>query len=313
MRLVAAAVLSCLLVAAGLGPATASNNHDGESGGNSGRHNRLVDDGESPVSTVPVSGAKILTKGKGAKDGISVSLPGTPISPQEVDKQGVPKELIHGDDSPIASTTLTDASVTAYATDYGSQSIINITGKSAPHEFRFNLDLPDGASTELNSDGSVRIVDQTGKAIGLVQVPWAYDSNGVKVSTSFALIGAELVQRVSHDTRVAYPVKADPSIQWIPWPVLALWGAEIKAFSSISVALAAGGAWAGCTFSRLSGVFAKIVNQICTLVGIAGVKGVVDAVASVWGPSSINNGTCYGVPLYNPRGWLSVMPAWDCW
>jgi len=312
-RVVLATTLSACLLAAGLGPAVADGHRGGSRAIEHTRSNPLRGDAKSPIATVPVAGTEIVTTDEQSQDSISVSLPGTPALPDDVDLSGVPAGLFHGEDAPLVSTALPGASVTAYATEYGSQSIISIEGEAAPHEYRFDLDLPSGASAEVNADGSVRIVDATGKPLGLVQVPWAYDANGAKVPTSFSLSGSELVQTIAHDASTAYPVKADPSIQWIPWPVLAVWGAEIKAFSSISVALGAGGAWAGCTFTRLSGALSKIVSQICTVVGIAGVKGVVDAVASVWGPSYINSNTCYGVPLYNPRGGLATMPARDCW
>lgn len=313
-RVVLATTVSACLLAAGLGPAVAADDRsDGSPAIEYTQTSPLSGDAEPPIATVPIAGAEILTTDESSQDSISVSLPGTPALPEDVDLSGVPAGLFHGDDAPLVSTALPDASVTAYATEYGSQSIISIEGEAAPHEYRFDLDLPSGASAEVNADGSVRIVDVDGQPLGLVQVPWAYDANGAKVPTSFSLAGSQLIQTISHDASTAYPVKADPSIQWIPWPVLAVWGAEIKAFSSISVALAAGGSWAGCTFSRLSGALSKIVNQICTVVGIAGVKGVVDAVASVWGPSYINSNTCYGVPLYNPRGGLATMPARDCW
>jgi hypothetical protein len=303
----------CLL-AASFDPAMAANEQgDGSPAIKYTQPNLLIGDAEPTIATVPIAGTEVLMTDEASHDSISVSLPGTPTLPNDVDLGGVPSELFHGEDDPLVSTALPGASVTAYATEYGSQSIISVEGEAAPHEYRFDLDLPAGSSAELNADGSVGIVDISGQPLGLVQVPWAYDANGTKVPTSFSLEGSELIQTIAHDASTAFPVKADPSIQWIPWPVLAVWGAEIKAFSSISVAIAAGGSWAGCTFSRLSGALSKIVNQICTVVGIAGVKGVVDAVASVWGPSYINSGTCYGVPLYNPRGSLATMPAQDCW
>ncbi|MFJ4262687.1 hypothetical protein ACIPYU_09595 [Paenarthrobacter nicotinovorans] len=312
-RVVLATTLSACLLAAGLGPAIADDHKSGSQAIEHTRANPQSGDAKSHIATVPVAGSKIVTTDEQSQDSISVSLPGTPVRPDRVNLGGVPAGLFHGEDTPLVSTAMTAASVTAYATEYGSQSIISVEGEAAPHEYRFDLNLPSGASAKVNPDGSVLIADASGKPLGLVQVPWAYDANGAKVPTSFSLVGSELVQTIAHDSSTAFPVKADPSIQWIPWPVLAVWGAEIKAFSSISVALAAGGAWAGCTFTRLSGAWAKIVSQICTVVGIAGVKGVVDAVASVWGPSYINSSTCYGVPLYNPRGGLAIMPARDCW
>lgn len=302
-----AGALAVSLLAVGIAPASASEARSGDS------LTRPTADGlEIPKTKISPKGNEILTTAGNAESSVSLALPGEVTTPSPSDLTAVPAGLFHGND-PLLKTDLTEASVTAYATAYGSQSIISVEGSSAPREYRFDLGLPEGSVATVSEDGSVRITDDGGQPLGLVHAPWAYDANGVKVPTSFSLVGSDLVQTIAHDTTTAYPVKADPSIQWIPMPVLAVWGSEIRVFNTIQVALAAGGAWAGCTFSRLSGVLAKIVSQICTVVGVAGVAGVVNTVASVWGNSGVNGATCYGVPLYNPRGALTVMPARDCY
>lgn len=255
--------------------------------------------------------ATILTGPAGAED-LSVLVPGTIIAPQQADTHHVPSGLFKGEGDPLLKTALPESTITSYATEKGTQSLISITGEEAPQEYRFAMDLPEGVSTSISANGSIAITAASGETLGQVDAPWAYDANGVAVPTKFSLDGSVLVQTVQHTSSTVYPVVADPSIQWVPWPVLAVSGIEIKMFSSIAVAIGAGGAWAGCTFSKVSGVAAKIVSQICTVVGVGGVAGVVNYVSNTYSNSSVQPLGCYGVYITNPGWGLRSMPARDC-
>ena len=267
---------------------------------------RVIDKAE-----VAEDSTTIRTGPVGAED-FSVVVPGTIVAPQGADLKHVPSGLFKGEGDPLLKTALPESSITSYATERGTQSLISIVGEQAPKQYRFSLDLPEGFSTKSSADGSISITTSTGETLGNVEKPWAYDATGAAVPTKFSIEGSTLVQTVEHTSSTVYPVVADPSIQWVPWPVLAVSGIEIKMFSSIAVAIGAGGAWAGCTFSKVSGVAAKIVSQICTVVGVGGVAGVVNYVSNTYSNSSVQPLGCYGVYITNPGWGLRSMPARDC-
>lgn len=176
----------------------------------------------------------------------------------------------------------------------------------------FTMEVPVGLTASIQPDGSINLVDENQISYTFVAAPWAVDANGQHLPTHYQVEGDMLVQHVD-TTDATFPVAADPSLQWVPLPHLALWGFQIKQFQVIATALATGGAWTGCTFSKLTGVPGKILNQICTVLGVSGAIGVVNIVKNVWSNNStVNNSTCYGIPLYNPGSSLRIMPARDC-
>ncbi|MGF1431682.1 hypothetical protein [Kitasatospora sp. LaBMicrA B282] len=95
-------------------------------------------------------------------------------------------------------------------TDGGVRSLITIHDADAAHEYRFDLGLPDGASTQQLDDGSVLVLDQDGQALGMFDAPWAKDANGAPVATSYRVEGGALIQTIAFDQNTAFPVVADP-------------------------------------------------------------------------------------------------------
>jgi hypothetical protein len=212
----------------------------------------------------------------------------------------------------IATVSAKDVENSVVATSEKAQSMMTVLheGQSSAE---FALTVPAGYKAQLASDGGIELRASGSRVIiPLIEAPWALDANGKKLPTSYALNGSQITQHVN-TAGATFPVVADPSLQWVPYPVIAVWGAEIKVFNTISVALASGGAWVGCNFSKVTGVAAKIVNQICTVVGIGGLAGVVQAVRDTWGSSKLNSTTCYGITVFNPKASLRVMPARDCY
>ncbi len=84
---------------------------------------------------------------------------------------------------------------------------------SEPTQYEYSLSLPEGASLEAISDGSVAVVGSDGIVIGLFAAPWAKDATGAAVPTHYEIEGTALTQVVQHGS-AAYPVVADPF--WIP-------------------------------------------------------------------------------------------------
>jgi hypothetical protein len=91
-----------------------------------------------------------------------------------------------------------------------------IGGPQAPTEFRFDLTLADGATAELQPDGSLIIqgstsVDGTREPIVRIAAPWAVDARQNRLPVHFTVEGHVIVLHVAH-TGAAYPVVADPEL-----------------------------------------------------------------------------------------------------
>lgn len=57
------------------------------------------------------------------------------------------------------------------ATDEGARALITIKDASAPSEYRFPVDLPEGATLQQTGDGSILAVGADGELIGLFDTP----------------------------------------------------------------------------------------------------------------------------------------------
>lgn len=113
--------------------------------------------------------------------------------------------------------------------DGGFQAMVVIKDSSAPDTYAYPLDLPDGASAELQDDGSIDIVSTEGELIGRFNAPWAKDALGRPVPTFYTLEDGAIVQHVDLSQVSAFPVVADPD-GWIGWArcgtAIALFAAE---------------------------------------------------------------------------------------
>ena len=82
------------------------------------------------------------------------------------------------------------------------------------HQLRFDVSLPDGATLELDDDGSIDVVDADGFTIGAFKAPWAHAADGTVVETSYTVEGRTIVQSVATADEALYPVVADPEFVW---------------------------------------------------------------------------------------------------
>ena len=82
------------------------------------------------------------------------------------------------------------------------------------HQLRFDVSLPDGATLELDYDGSIDVVDADGFTIGAFKAPWAHAADGTVVETSYTVEGRTIVQSVATADEALYPVVADPEFVW---------------------------------------------------------------------------------------------------
>lgn len=200
------------------------------------------------LATVPGT-TKIIDKDSQAGD-FSLELPGTETSTQAISPSDIPATLFEGKGAALVNTELQDAAISTFATAAGSQSIIKIDSHSAATDYRFALEMPQGATARVLQDGSVDITGSDGASLGSVRTPWAYDANGATVSTSFAIDGNTLVQTIQHTPDTAFPVVADPSTAW-GWT---LCGASIGA-------LVAGNLLIASKITKLGGV-AKVIIKL---------------------------------------------------
>jgi len=89
-----------------------------------------------------------------------------------------------------------------------------IDSREAPQNYDYKLNMPDGR-IELLPNGGAIVLDRDGKPISFVDPAWAKDANGKPVRTWYTTNGTTLTQHVAHNqTRVAYPIVADPWFRW---------------------------------------------------------------------------------------------------
>ncbi|MGW8949950.1 hypothetical protein [Streptomyces sp. NPDC055709] len=163
--------------------------------------------GHVTVSTPPDSSGRVVTT---AADGstFQLGLPGTAKVPGVKAGAGT---VVY----PNAAKA-TDFAVQP-TSDGGARTLITLKDSSAPRDYRFDLDLPEGASLAADGNGGYMITKQsaTGAVVlGAVESPWAKDAKGRPVSTEYQLDGHTLVQTVTPGADAAYPIVADPKVSY---------------------------------------------------------------------------------------------------
>ncbi len=158
--------------------------------------------------------AKTVTNVDSQAGTLTIAVPGELTDARPVDVSTVPAGLFKGSGEPLMSTRLHDASVSTYATETGSHSLITIESPAAAQDYRFPLEIPSGATASVTPDGAVTIKNEHNEVLGGFRVPWAFDANGNPVTTSYTIDGTDLVQTIGHGPGTAYPVVADPNDFW---------------------------------------------------------------------------------------------------
>ena len=122
-----------------------------------------------------------------------------------------------GQESGFRSTrSARDYSFETKKLDNGMQTLIHIANSEAPTEYRFPLRIPDGAKVIPFTKGSADSVGifLNGDLLATIATPWAHDANGTPLETSLTVENGTLVQIVEHDPSSAFPIIADPQIDW---------------------------------------------------------------------------------------------------
>jgi len=87
-----------------------------------------------------------------------------------------------------------------------------IDSASAPSNYEYDFDLPEGSTFQLQPSGDVVALSDKGDFEFAIAAPWAKDADGNAVPTRYEVSGNELSQVVEHNESSAYPIVADPTI-----------------------------------------------------------------------------------------------------
>ena len=243
---------------------------------------------------------------------VRITVPGKKSETRPAQLKGVPIGHFIGEGAPLLTTALSGATTTTYSTPHGSQTLITVESDKALRDYRFPLALAAGSTAKVEADGSVLIRDAAGRVTSTFVSPWAFDADGKPVPTTFRIEDNTLVQHIDFNSSNAFPLTADPSIQWVPWPVLALTGAELQVLAGLSAAVFVGGTWVGCTFSKLTGWTATVVNLMCRVSGVSGAISAIGIISGAFRGASLVATKCYGINLSKPSASLRDMPGRDC-
>ena len=141
------------------------------------------------------------------------------------------------------------------------------------------------------------------------------DAISKSLPTSYSLAGTLITQRVStHGAK--FPIVADSSIQWIPFPVVAMWGWQadtvrnaITGFLMVATAI-------GCVVAARTKVPHLVVSvflSICSFLGLGSVTGLFGSLRDIMSRRDYSSNVCYGFPLLSwPGASIRTMPARDC-
>ncbi|MFJ7406164.1 MULTISPECIES: hypothetical protein [unclassified Lysinibacillus] len=157
----------------------------------------------------------ILLKSKGTGEDLKIGVPNNmKLSKPTITESGSYEYM---NDGPV--------DLILQPTEFGVRSIINIKDSSAPKEYKFELDIPEGhklissadyfgdvPGNELDTE-EVFIVDENNIIQSVFGKAWAVDANGVDVPTYYEVVDNTLIQTVNFNENTAFPVLADPD--WV--------------------------------------------------------------------------------------------------
>lgn len=165
----------------------------------------------------------------------------------------------------------------------------------------------------VQPDGSVLLTREEARGERLtaeIAPPWAKDATGRSLPTWYALDSSGHVLTQHVDTAGAvFPVAADPRLTF-GWGVyLNVTGAEAKAIASAVLAIGGAGAIVACSgLGRLPVVLGRVVQLLCTAVGVPTIRVILNSIVSLWrNGGSTSTSTCYQKRIVGPStGWYVV-------
>lgn len=118
----------------------------------------------------------------------------------------------------------TDRGAPDSAASASARAVLVIPNADAPSSYDFEVRAPDGTEAEHHVDGSITLhrpvaVQHDGVRVSAMiatfDAPWAVDANGVNIPTSYSFDGRTLTQKIDLSAVTAFPVVADPKVDWM--------------------------------------------------------------------------------------------------
>ncbi|MGA6164553.1 hypothetical protein [Amycolatopsis magusensis] len=147
----------------------------------------------------------------------------------------------------------------------GVRGMVVVDNADAPTRYRYNFELPEGATLAPRGDGGIAVQVVTNgisATIGEIAPAWAIDAMGKSVSTWYEIAGTAVTQVVQHQ-QAAYPVVADPKLTYGRGVYLNLWGWEGNAIGNVLGAVIGVGGFVGCNVANVTGWAGTIIKIIC--------------------------------------------------
>lgn len=179
----------------------------------------FVVEGESLEIEIPKDGDENIVMESEDGEEFSMGLP----------EEAEDAEAVVTDDGTIVYDTNEDVSVAVQAlseeqdgmTFEGVRTMVTIEDASAPKEYAFAFDLPEGYRIVKDTDfsdeldeydcGAVYVLNNQGESVNTIDPAWAMDANGNDVETYYKIEENVLIQVVEFDEDSAFPIVADPT------------------------------------------------------------------------------------------------------
>lgn len=187
---------------------------------------KYVDNSGEVNTSIPKNGDGYITMESEDIDTIGMSLP-LELNMEE----GIATDngtIVYRTDNSVEVCVQSITSEQDKTTIDGVRVLTAINDEHAPKEYSFDFELPKGYSlikaeeywknnnmiendiSQVNPS-SVYIVNENDEIQSVIDAPWARDSKGKKVETSYKIDGLTLTQHISFDKNSSFPIVADPS------------------------------------------------------------------------------------------------------
>jgi hypothetical protein len=178
------------------------------------------------------------------------------------------------------------------------------------------VSLPEGVSLVQAGAGYalMKKSDNAVLVLGAIEAPYAIDSAGKTVPTSYSLSGNNLIQTIDTSQGVTYPVVADPKLTFGAGIYLNITGLEIKAFSTAVAAAGGAAIIAGCSdiSDKIPVSVTRVIKLMCTAVGGLTVKQVYNSIVALWKSGKVVTTACYQTKIYPQNNKWVTVAAHNC-
>ena len=136
-----------------------------------------------------------------------------------------------GDENLFYGEVLPDTDLLVAGTSFGAELFNLLRSKDSPEEFRFDIEVPQGAELRSDGQGGAEVV-RDGETLTRIPKPWALDAQQTDVPVELEVEGNSIILRLAHrEGDYGYPLLLDPAIveDWVNqgqnWYGGANWGA----------------------------------------------------------------------------------------